>query len=198
MAPARRLVLASASASRLAVLRAGGFDPEVIVSGVDENAPAASDTRSLVRALAITKARAVASNLDDALVIGCDSMLEIDGEPFGKPETDERVRARWRRMAGRSGALCTGHCVIDAASGREACGVVATVVHFGTPTERELTAYVATGEPRHVAGAFTLEGRSAPFIRGIEGDPGNVTGLSLPLLRTLLAELDVEITTLWV
>jgi septum formation protein len=116
---------------------------------------------------------------------------------LGKPSDAAEARARWRAMRGRSGDLLTGHCVIDQRSGRSVDEVARTTVRFGTPTDAEIDAYVATGEPIHVAGAFTLDGRSAPFIDGIDGDHGNVIGLSLPLLRSLLARLDVHITDLW-
>jgi len=193
----RRLVLASASPARLRLLQAAGLDPEVVVSGIDEDAVEAEDARSLVLALAEAKAGVVAAREGDAVVVGCDSLLELEGEVLGKPASPEEAVERWRRMRGREGALLTGHCVIDAASGRRAADVAATVVRFGTPTDAEIGAYVATGEPLHVAGAFTLDGRSAPFVDGVDGDPGNVIGISLPLLRSLLQRLDVRITDLW-
>lgn len=146
----------------------------------------------------MAKARAVAETLEEAaLVVGCDSLLDIDGTPFGKPNDAEDATKRWQLMRGRSGILHTGHCVIDSASGRIACDVASTTVHFGNPDDDEIAAYVATGEPLRVAGAFTLDGYAAPFVDGIEGDPGNVLGISLPLLRRLLAELDVRLTDLW-
>ena len=191
------LVLASASPARLRLLRDAGFDPEVVVSDVDESVVEATEPREVVQELARRKARAVAAGRSDALVVGCDSMLLLDGQVLGKPATPEQAVGRWHAMRGRSGTLLTGHTVIDAASGRAACGVRATEVRFGSPTDAQVAAYVATGEPLHVAGAFTLDGRSAPFVDGIDGDPGNVIGLSLPLLRTLLAELDVALTDLW-
>jgi septum formation protein len=133
-----------------------------------------------------------------ALVVGCDSVLDIDGVAHGKPADAEEATARWKQMRGRAGVLRTGHCVIDTAAGnRRASAVASTTVRFGEPSDAEIAAYVASGEPVHVAGAFTLDGRSAPFIEGIEGDPGTVIGLSLPLLRGLLAELGVAITDLW-
>lgn len=198
-AAARRLVLASQSPARLGLLRQAGLAPEVIVSGVDEDALSAPTPGELARVLAEAKAAAVAARPETAgaLVIGCDSVLELDGQALGKPADAEDATARWKAMRGRSGILQTGHCVIDTATGRQVSGTAATTVRFGEPTDAEIAAYVASGEPLHVAGAFTLDGRSAPFIDGIDGDPGNVIGLSLPLLRRLLADLDVAITDLW-
>ncbi|MET9520066.1 nucleoside triphosphate pyrophosphatase [Streptomyces sp. NPDC002994] len=197
--PRRRLVLASASPARLALLRQAGLAPEVVVSGVDEDAITAPTPGELALVLAEAKAASVAARPEaaDALVIGCDSVLELDGQALGKPADAEDATARWKSMRGRSGILQTGHCVIDTATGRRASATASTTVRFGEPTDAEISAYVATGEPLHVAGAFTLDGRSAPFIDGIDGDPGNVIGLSLPLLRRLLADLGTPITALW-
>lgn len=193
----RPLVLASASPARLRLLRDAGLDPHVVVSDVDESVVEATEPRAVVQELASRKARVVADGFDDALVVGCDSMLLLDGTVLGKPADAAEATARWQAMRGRTGTLLTGHTVVDAATGRSACGVGATEVRFGTPTDAEVAAYVATGEPLRVAGAFTLDGRSAPFVDGIDGDPGNVIGLSLPLLRALLAELDVRLIDLW-
>ncbi|SOE11560.1 septum formation protein [Streptomyces sp. 2323.1] len=195
----RRLVLASQSPARLALLRQAGLAPEVVVSGVDEDALSAATPEELARILAEAKAAAVAARpeIHGALVVGCDSVLELDGRALGKPADAEDATARWKSMRGRSGILQTGHCVIDTATGRQAAATASTTVRFGEPTDDEIAAYVASGEPLYVAGAFTLDGRSAPFIDGIDGDPGNVIGLSLPLLRRLLADLDVAITDLW-
>ena len=186
----RRFVLASDSPARLRLLRDAGFAPEVIVSGVVEDV---DDVLELAR----RKARAVAATEDDALVLGCDSLLVLDGAPLGKPASPADAVGRWQAMRGRSGALMTGHVLLDTAAGSEAFAVVSTVVHFGTPTDHEIDAYVATGEPLHVAGAFTLDGRSAPFVESIEGDHGNVIGVSLPAVRRLLATLGVSVVDLW-
>jgi septum formation protein len=191
------IILASASPARLAVLRGAGLDPKVVVSGVDETSFAASTTAELVEWLATAKAAAVAAAARDAIVVGCDSMLDLDGRALGKPSSPDDARARWRAMAGRTGTLCTGHCVIDTRTGRRASAVGQTTVRFGTPSDAEIDAYVATGEPLQVAGAFTIDGRGGWFVAGIDGDHGNVLGISLPLLRALLAKLDIDVTTLW-
>jgi septum formation protein len=191
------IILASASPARLAVLRGGGLDPEVVVSGVDESAFTAATPAELAGRLAEAKATAVAADRAEGLVIGCDSLLDLDGRPLGKPGSAAEAIERWREMSGRTGTLVTGHCVINAATGQRAAAVAATAVRFGTPSEAEIAAYVASGEPLAVAGAFTLDGRGGWFVDGIDGDHGNVLGLSLPLLRRLLAELGVSLTSLW-
>jgi septum formation protein len=191
------LILASGSAGRLRVLRAAGIDPDVVVSGVDETAEAGLDTAALVGVLAERKAAAVAARRPGALVLGCDSMLDVDGKAFGKPASARHAVDMWRRLSGRRATLYTGHCLIDADRGRQVRDVAATVVRFGTPSDAEIAAYVASGEPMALAGAFSIDGRGAPFIDGIDGDPGNVIGLCLPLLRRMLADLGVAITDLW-
>lgn len=205
------LVLASASPARLGVLRTAGLDPRVVVSDVEEDlvlarlAPAPAEDR--VRALAEAKADAVAALLgglgglgDDAVVIGCDSMLLIDGELQGKPVDAAQARVRWKRMSGRDGTLLTGHAVRRVVAGRvvgSAAGVGSTVVRMGRPTAAELDAYLSTGEPLRVAGALTIDGFGGWFVDGIDGDTGNVLGISLPLTRRLLAEVGVSVTDLW-
>jgi septum formation protein len=194
-----RLVLASASPARLRLMTGAGLRPEVMISGIDEDQVTARDTATLVAALAARKAQAVAARPEatGALVIGCDSLLDVDGEAQGKPADPAAATARWRRLRGRSATLLTGHHLIDTSSGRASHGVAGTVVRFGRPSDDEISAYVATGEPLAVAGSFTLDGRGGAFIDGIDGDPNNVIGLSLALLRRLLADLGVEITSLW-
>lgn len=195
--PTRTLVLASGSPARLALLRGAGFAPEVVVSGVDEDDVDPSDTAGSAGRLASAKATAVARPEGDALVIGCDSMLEFDGRPHGKPTSVDEARTWLEAMRGRSGVLWTGHCVIDEATGGRAEETVGTTVRFGVTTDAELDAYLGTPDVLSVAGAFTLDGRSAPFVDGIDGDPSNVIGLSLPALRRLLGRLGVSVTDLW-
>jgi septum formation protein len=204
MPPSRRLVLASASPARVGLLRAAGFAPEVLVSGVDEEALAAEggqdvEVPELVERLARAKAEAVAARPEaaGAIVVGCDSLFELDGEVQGKPGSAARAIERIRAQRGRTGVLHTGHCVVDRARDRCASAVRSTVVTFGPIADEEIDAYVATGEPLSVAGAFTLDGRSAVFVDHIDGDPSNVIGLSLPELRNLLAAIDVGVTELW-
>jgi len=194
-----RLVLASASPVRARVLREAGLAPEVIVSGVDEDDVTGS-TEEIARILAERKAEAVATALtgDPALVLGGDTVLDVDGETRGKPASLDEARAWWASVAGRTGTLHSGLCVIDSATGRRAGGVATTIVHYGRPSGHEMDAYLATGEPLAVAGGFTIDGYAAPFVDRIEGDHGAVLGLSMPLLRRLLAEIGLAITDLWV
>ena len=204
------LVLGSASPARLATLRAAGLAPVVRVSDVDEDAEVrragVTDPADVVLLLARAKAERVAAAPElpgDALVLGCDSVLDLDGEPLGKPGTPEVATERWRRMRGRSGTLVTGHWLVDARDPEDggtggALGAVAsTVVHFADVTDAEIDAYVATGEPLAVAGAFTVDGLGGAFVRGVEGDFHAVVGVSLPLLRDLVGRVGVAWPALW-
>jgi septum formation protein len=193
-------VLASASPARRSTLRAAGLDPTVIVSGVDESQLTDLPPAELALQLAELKCAAVAGGDDvpaEALVLGCDSVLELDGDALGKPRDEEEARVRWRAMRGRSGVLHTGHCLRDVASDRVAAATASTTVHFADVSDAEIDAYVATGEPLHVAGAFTIDGLGGAFVTGIEGDHHNVVGVSLPLLRELVLELGHEWPDLW-
>ena len=200
MSADRRLVLASASPARLSLLRQAGLSPEVVVSDVDESTVRAPRVAEQVALLAAAKAGAVAGRETDALVIGADSMLEFRGSALGKPADETDARDRWRRMSGRSGVLHTGQALFDVRDGAVVArdvAVVSTTVHFAAPTPQEIEAYVATGEPLAVAGAFTLDGLDAPFVRRVDGDPAAVIGLSLAVLRTQLARRGLVITDLW-
>ncbi|MFF3224739.1 Maf family protein [Nocardia suismassiliense] len=204
-----KFVLASASPARREVLRSAGIDPIVRVSDVDEDAIAAALPEGtapdvVVVQLARAKAAAVAATIPelaaDCVVVGCDSMLLVDGELQGKPHTAEVARARWGEMAGRSADLVTGHCVLRLQDGRitaEAIDCSSTTVHFAKPEPDELDAYIATGEPLQVAGAFTLDGLGGWFVDRIDGDPSSVIGIGLPLLRRLLGDVGVAVTQLW-
>lgn len=197
--PTPRFVLGSASPARLATLRAAGVEPEVLVSGVDEDNVRAETPHGFALELARRKAVAVAGKLagESALVLGCDSILELDGQIFGKPGTPAVAKERWQAMRGRFGVLHTGHHLIDLDTERSAEATASTVVHFARLSDAEIDAYVATGEPLSVAGGFTVDGLGGPFVESIEGDYHSVVGLSLPLLRDLLAQLGVFWPDLW-
>jgi nucleoside triphosphate pyrophosphatase len=205
-----RVVLASASPGRRKVLRQAGIDPLVIVSGVDEDAVVArldpdATPGDVTTALAAAKAEAVAHTLDwkvgaDCVVIGCDSMLYRDGELRGKPESPEAALQGWQDMAGRSGQLYTGQCVIrlrDNMIAFSEAEVSVTTVHFGDPPPGDLKAYVASGEPTVVAGGFTLDGLGGWFIDGVDGDPSAVIGIGLPLTRKLFERAGLSVSELW-
>ncbi|MEU1210693.1 MULTISPECIES: Maf family protein [Actinomycetes] len=205
-------VLASQSPARLGVLRNAGVEPVVRVSHVDEDAvaealPPDTPPDRVVIELARAKALEVAGQLagdpafTDSVVVGCDSMLLVDGVLQGKPLTPEVARARWAEMAGRSADLLTGHCVLRLNAGEivgEAADCSSTTVHFAKPEPEELDAYIATGEPLQVAGSFTLDGMGGWFVDKIDGDPSSVIGIGLPLVRRLLAEVGVGIARLWI
>jgi septum formation protein len=210
-----RFVLASASPARLALLRSAGVEPEVMVSGVDEDT-VSGPPGELALVLAEHKAHAVADRLalgypgdgggaEPILVLGCDSVLEREGVAFGKPVDAPDAVARWREMRGQVGLLHTGHCLValgggDSESGadhRSISALASATVRFGRPSDAEIDAYVATGEPLQVAGGFTLDRLGGWFVDGIDGDPGTVLGLSLPLLRRMLADLGIGVPSLW-
>lgn len=203
-APSVRLVLASASPARLATLRAAGIEPEVVVSGVDEDAVTEPSPRLLAGRLARMKAEAVAQRLGAdrehvgaELVLGCDSVFEIEGVGYGKPADAADAVARWRSMRGRTGALHTGHHVIDLGSARAVSAVGTASVTFAQVSDPEIDAYITTGEPLAVAGAFTIDGLGGPFVERVDGDPHTVVGVSLPLLRRMLIDLGVAWPSLW-
>lgn len=192
-----RLVLASASKARVTTLRRAGLDPSVVVSGVDESRVHDDDPSRLALRLAQLKAVAVAAKSPRSLVIGCDSVLAFDGRILGKPKDEIDAVTRWKAMRGKTGVLHTGHCVIDTHRevwlGRSA----ATQVRFAQISDDEIAAYVKTGEPLEVAGAFTLDGLGSAFVSGVTGDPHNVVGISVPLLRLMFDELGFMWTDFW-
>ncbi len=190
-----RFILASQSPARLETLRRAGVDPEVVVSGVDEDGIEADTPAELSTELARLKCRAVAAGQPEALVLGCDSVLEFDNQILGKPHDPDLARQRWYAMRGNVGVLHTGHCL--RLGDDEVVRHAATRVHFAQVSDEEIDAYVAAGEPLHVAGAFTIDGRGAAFITRIEGDHHNVVGVSVPVVREMARDLGVEWTSLW-
>lgn len=201
-------VLASRSPARLQVLRSAGIDPAVLVSDVDEQAVldrhAGNPPNDLVARLALAKAAAVAAGLPwpirRGVVIGCDSMLLHEGRLTGKPGTAERARQQWAELSGSTAELLTGHAVLRLDDGKvsdRAVGTEVTGIRFGTPTPDEIDAYLGTGEPLQVAGSLTIDGFGGWFVTGVDGDPSSVIGISLPLTRTLLADVGVSVTDLW-
>lgn len=202
-----RLILASASPARARTLRSAGIEPTILPSNVDEPAliaqhPEASPA-DVALVLARAKCEAIASGGQvgsDAVVVACDSVLNVDGRPLGKPASEAEAVQRWHAMRGRTGMLHTGHWLIDCRSGVPGASwgaVASTTVEFASPSDEEVAAYCATGEPLHVAGAFTVDGLGGAFVRSIEGDYHNVVGISLPLLRELLLEAGVSWPELW-
>ena len=205
-----RVVLASASSGRRRVLRGAGIDPLIIVSGVDEDALVASlpddaGPDIVTTSLATAKAEAVVRTLsaelaDDCVLIGCDSMLHSNGDLVGKPDSVAAVLGRWHQMAGGAGELVTGHCLVRLRDGDvvyQTTDFSRTTVIFGTPSSTELDAYIRSGEPFKVAGAFTLDGLGGWFVEAVQGDPSGVIGISLPLTRRLLLDAGLSIADLW-
>jgi len=199
-----RLYLASTSPARLATLRAVGVEPVLLSSNVDEEAAVAAagplTPTEMVQLLARLKAQAVVGPEIDGFILGGDSAFELDGAVYGKPHTATVARERWMLQRGREGQLHSGHWLIDhrgGVLGGERGGVSSSFVRFADVSEAEIDAYVATGEPLHVAGAFTIDSLGAPFISEVRGDPHAVVGLSVALLRELLLEFDVAWPSLW-
>jgi septum formation protein len=204
-----RVVLGSASSGRRKVLRQAGIDPLIVVSGVDEDAVVAALSvtapDAITTALATAKAEQVSGSLDaataaDCVVIGCDSMLFCDGELRGKPGSADEAKRQWRKMAGRTGELHTGHCVMRLRGNQivhRVAETAVTAVHFTTPTDEELDAYIGRGEPLKVAGSFTIDGLGGWFVDGVDGDPSSVIGISLPLTRRLFERAGLSIPQLW-
>jgi septum formation protein len=201
-----RLYLASTSPARLATLRAVGIEPVAIPPGVDEEAAVAAaaavqgplDAIATVSLLGRLKAEAVAARVDDGLVLGGDSAFDLAGVVYGKPHEPAVARERWMAQRGNAGILYSGHTLIDAANGRQESGVASATVRFADDiTDAEIDAYIATGEPLEVAGAFTIDSKGAGFIREIDGDPHAVVGLSVQLLRTLVRRLGHDWPSLW-
>jgi septum formation protein len=192
-----RFILASSSPARRETLTRAGITPEIIVSGLDESSieQESNTPAEYAQLLANTKAKLVVAEIrGEALVLGCDSLLEFDGEAMGKPGTIAAAMERWRRMRGKRGVLHTGHCLMDVAAERVCVATVSTPVHFADLSDEEIEAYCSSGEPSNVAGGFTIDGYGGWFIEGIEGDPHNVVGVSLPVLRRMMAELNVRLT----
>lgn len=186
------IVLASQSSSRKRLLESAGLSPKIMVSHVDEETQFFNEMspEDMVIALAITKAHTIRDQIDfPAIIIGCDSTFDVDGISFGKPETPEVASTRAKKISGRSGLLHTGHCIIDTAQGREIADRVTTKVTFSDMSDEEISDYVGSGEPLHVAGGFTLDGFGSPFIPVIEGDYTNVVGISMPFLREAMKSL---------
>ncbi|MGF1485954.1 MAG: Maf family protein [Prochloraceae cyanobacterium] len=190
-------VLASASVARRKLLQMVGIDPIVCPSNFDESQIKSTDPAILVKTLALKKAEAVSDRYQDAIIMGCDSVLAIEGKIYGKPDSTATAIARWQEMRSRSGILYTGHALIDRQANKQILRCGTTKVYFANLSDREITAYVASLEPLQCAGSFALEGKGGLFVEKIEGCHSNVIGLSLPLLRVMLAELGYYVTDFW-
>ncbi len=190
-------VLASASPARKRLLQNAGIEPMICISDFDESQIQLSEPVELVQTLALHKAQAVAGQFSSALVLGCDSVLSVGGEIHGKPRNEEEALARWQQMGGTTGNLYTGHALLDLVQEKTIVRCGMTKVYFAEVSDREILAYVATGEPLKCAGCFALEGRGSLFVDKIEGCHTNVIGLSLPLLRQMLAQLGYGATDFW-
>jgi septum formation protein len=193
-----KFVLASASPARRQLLQSAGIQPVVQQSDFDESQIQITDCYQLVQTLAQRKAEVVAAQLQEpALVLGCDSLLALEGEIYGKPKDTEEATSRWRQMRGRTGDLLTGHALVDLTQGKSLVRVQVTQVEFANLSDRQIAAYVATGEPLHCAGCFALDGQGGLFVERIIGCHSNVIGLSLPLLRQMLEQLGYDVTDFW-
>lgn len=192
-----QLILASASPARKRLLQNAGFSPGVCASNFDESQVQRSDPVELVQTLALCKAQTIAPRFPDALVLGCDSVLAINGEIYGKPADPAQAIARWQIMSGRMGLLYTGHALIDVRNNTKVVNCQVTEVHFAQISDRAIATYVATGEPLNCAGGFAIEGKGGLFVEKLVGCHTNVIGLSLPLLRKMLEELGYEATDAW-
>jgi septum formation protein len=190
-------VLASASPARYKLLKLVGIDPVISRSDFDESQVKSTKGRELVETLALAKAKVVAERFDDSLILGCDSVLQVGEEIYGKPESPEDAIARWQKMRGQQGTLYTGHALIDQRQGIELIDCGKTTVYFANIDDETITAYVATGEPLKCAGSFALEGKGGLFVERLEGCHSNVIGLSLPLLRSMVSQLGYEVTDFW-
>lgn len=192
-----QFVLASASPARRRLLQNAGIQPLVSQSNFDESQIQLTNPSDLVQTLALRKAETVTPYFTEALIMGCDSVLAIDGDIHGKPADAAEAIARWQQMRGRIGDLYTGHALIDLTQNKSLVRCRVTRVYFANVSDRQIEAYVATGEPLSCAGCFALEGKGSAFVEKLEGCHTNVIGLSLPLLRQMLIDLGYDITNFW-
>lgn len=191
------LILASASPARKRLLETAGIYPRVHPSDFDESTIHITNPSELVKALAYSKAEAVSAKFSDSLILGCDSVLALNGDVFGKPANSEEAIARWHQMRGRVGELYTGHALIDQTQQKSTVRCQVTQVHFALVSDLQIVEYVSSGEPLYCAGCFALEGKGGLFVEKIEGCHSNVIGLSLPLFRRMVEELGYDITLFW-